>query len=54
MFVDVHRSESHPMPEAGHAEIFATTHWSVVLLAGQANSPGATDALEIFCRTYWT
>src|SRR5437899_6321909 len=32
---------------------FATTHWSVVLLAGQADSPQATEALEKLCRTYW-
>ena len=32
---------------------FTTTHWSVVLLAGQADSPHATDALEKLCRTYW-
>ena len=32
---------------------FTTTHWSVVLLAGQADSPHATEALEKLCRTYW-
>jgi len=32
---------------------FTTTHWSVVLLAGQADSPQAADALEKLCRTYW-
>ena len=32
---------------------FTTTHWSVVLLAGQADSPQATEALEKLCRTYW-
>lgn len=32
---------------------FATTHWSVVLLAGQGDSPRATEALEKLCRTYW-
>lgn len=31
---------------------FATTHWSVVLEA-QGNSPGAQEALEKLCRTYW-
>ena len=32
---------------------FATTRWSVVLLAGQAVSPEGTAALEKLCRTYW-
>jgi RNA polymerase sigma-70 factor (ECF subfamily) len=31
---------------------FATTHWSVVLAAGE-NSPRATQALETLCRVYW-
>jgi len=33
--------------------VFATTHWSVVLNAGQAASPEAAVALEQLCRTYW-
>ena len=33
--------------------IFATTHWSVVLAAGQTESPQAVAALETLCRTYW-
>src|SRR5688572_12882483 len=32
---------------------FNTTHWSVVLLAGQEDSPEAISALEQLCRTYW-
>jgi len=32
---------------------FATTHWSVVLAAGDSRSPQAEDALEKLCRTYW-
>src|SRR5438874_5420462 len=32
---------------------FTTTHWSVVLMAGQADSPQVTEALEKLCRTYW-
>ena len=32
---------------------FATTHWSVVLLAGQAHSPASMAALERLCRAYW-
>ena len=32
---------------------FATTHWSVVLLAGQTLSQGRLAALEKLCRAYW-
>ena len=32
---------------------FATTHWSVVLAAGDSASPGSRDALEKLCQTYW-
>ena len=41
----------------GHTERsaaqFTTTHWSVVLAAGDVASPQATEALEKLCRTYW-
>jgi RNA polymerase sigma-70 factor (ECF subfamily) len=33
--------------------VFATTHWSVVLAAGQSASPNAQQALEKLCRNYW-
>jgi len=32
---------------------FATTHWSVVLAAGDSGSPGSREALEKLCRQYW-
>jgi len=32
---------------------FANTHWSVVLLAGQSDSPFCQEALENLCRSYW-
>jgi RNA polymerase sigma factor (sigma-70 family) len=32
---------------------FATTRWSVVLLAGQEVSPQSAAALEKLCRAYW-
>lgn len=32
---------------------FRTTHWSVVLVAGQAGAPSAEAALENLCRAYW-
>lgn len=33
---------------------FTTTHWSVVLAAGQQKSALAGEALEVLCRSYWT
>ena len=39
--------------EAGHAQRFATTHWSVVLAAGQAVSRESRGALESLCEMYW-
>jgi RNA polymerase sigma-70 factor (ECF subfamily) len=33
--------------------IFATTHWTAVLVAGRGDSRLATVALEELCRTYW-
>jgi len=35
------------------AAVFATTHWSVVLAAGQNNTPQASGALEKLCLNYW-
>lgn len=32
---------------------FRTTHWSLVLTAGDQNSPDASAALEKLCRNYW-
>ncbi|NQT00821.1 MAG: hypothetical protein HQ580_02230 [Planctomycetes bacterium] len=32
---------------------FATTHWSVVLQAGQPKAPGYQQALETLCESYW-
>lgn len=40
-------------PAPSHAGTFVTTHWSVVLAAGKAESPQASDALEKLCGTYW-
>jgi RNA polymerase sigma-70 factor (ECF subfamily) len=33
--------------------LFTTTHWTVVLKAGETDSPSATQALDQLCRTYW-
>ncbi|MBM3758490.1 MAG: sigma-70 family RNA polymerase sigma factor [Acidobacteria bacterium] len=38
---------------AREAAQFATTHWSVVLTAARPSAPGAREALEQLCRTYW-
>jgi hypothetical protein len=32
---------------------FRTTHWSVVLAAGNQHSPNREEALTTLCRTYW-
>jgi len=42
-------SEAHAQP----AGVFATTHWSVVLRAGDSTSPEAALALEQLCQSYW-
>lgn len=39
---------------ADHAQRdFASTHWSVVLLAGEQHSPRTAAALEKLCLAYW-
>ena len=40
-------------PSSTPGDIFATTHWTVVLAAGRQRSPEAARALEELCRTYW-
>jgi RNA polymerase sigma-70 factor (ECF subfamily) len=35
------------------AGLFTTTHWSVVLAAGQSDAQQAAEALEKLCCTYW-
>ncbi|MFP6665730.1 MAG: sigma factor [Pirellulales bacterium] len=37
----------------GSPRNFATTRWSVVLVAGQTSSPDAEAALATLCETYW-
>lgn len=32
---------------------FATTHWSLVLAAGQSGGPKAVEAMGRLCRAYW-
>lgn len=40
-------------PSASKGADFRTTHWSLVLAAGDDDSSGAVSALEQLCRTYW-
>jgi RNA polymerase sigma factor (sigma-70 family) len=44
-------SSSRVLPSAAYC--FGTTHWSVVLAAGDAESPRAEFALAELCRCYW-
>lgn len=37
----------------GRSPVFLTTHWSVVLKAGDEHSAEGREALEKLCRTYW-
>jgi RNA polymerase sigma-70 factor (ECF subfamily) len=48
-------SSSEPNQEVGGDanRWFAVTHWSVVLAAGETDSPRRAEALEALCRTYW-
>ena len=46
-------AESLPARTERSAGQFATTHWSVVLAAGENGSPQSSEALEKLCRTYW-
>ena len=45
--------ETEAAPGAVAQPLFATTHWSVVLAAGQGDTPQSAAALERLCRTYW-
>jgi RNA polymerase sigma-70 factor (ECF subfamily) len=40
-------------PESPAAWRFASTHWSVVLAAGQRRSAESQEALATLCRVYW-
>ncbi|HRY51360.1 MAG TPA: sigma-70 family RNA polymerase sigma factor [Candidatus Paceibacterota bacterium] len=37
----------------GNQGLFATTHWSAVVAAGDLTHPNAQAALESLCRLYW-
>jgi RNA polymerase sigma-70 factor (ECF subfamily) len=42
-----------PEPEVQDPAAFCTTHWSVILRAGQGEESRVAEALEYLCRTYW-
>ncbi|MFO1498235.1 MAG: sigma-70 family RNA polymerase sigma factor [Verrucomicrobiota bacterium] len=44
---------SGPATGASDTSVFATTHWSVVRLAGEAATSESTAALDRLCRQYW-
>jgi RNA polymerase sigma-70 factor (ECF subfamily) len=48
---NAHMSFQHPDLE--HVPDFASTRWSLVLAARGEDTPGAGDALEALCQTYW-
>src|SRR2546425_598699 len=43
-------TDSRQSPAPG---VFATTHWSVVVQAGEVESPHTSEALAQLCNTYW-
>ena len=45
-------SEEGPV-SGGQDGVFSTTHWSVVLAAGNRQDPDRREALTRLCRTYW-
>jgi RNA polymerase sigma factor (sigma-70 family) len=47
------RADSPAEGGRGKGSEFTTTHWSVVITAGQEDSPGGTAALERLCQSYW-
>jgi RNA polymerase sigma-70 factor (ECF subfamily) len=44
-----HSSKSSCAP----GDVFATTHWTVVLAAGKRHTPQSAGALAELCQTYW-
>ncbi len=45
--------ETHRASSPAKGQVFTTTHWSVVLKAGDPTSPQAAEALERLCRACW-
>jgi DNA-directed RNA polymerase specialized sigma24 family protein len=47
------RTEDANSEPRAHGGVFATTHWSAVLVAGGQDTPQSAAALDQLCRTYW-
>ena len=46
-------SEHFSQSTSAPGDVFATTHWTVVLAAGRRATPQSDHALEELCRAYW-
>ena len=46
-------SEASTSASTAPGDVFATTHWTIVLAAGQRSTPQSDHALEELCQTYW-
>ena len=53
MRIEKNRPRGSDAFSGGGQDIFATTHWTVVVAAGQRHTPQSDHALEELCRTYW-
>jgi RNA polymerase sigma factor (sigma-70 family) len=49
----LHQVTTESPSSSAPGDIFATTHWTVVLAAGRRHTPQSDGALEKLCRTYW-
>jgi RNA polymerase sigma-70 factor (ECF subfamily) len=46
-------SEASTSASTAPGDVFATTHWTIVLAAGQRSTPQSDHALEELCQNYW-
>lgn len=53
MLPNTTRLPTNPGPGVPYGGAFVTTHWSVVLSAGQSDTGRAQEALSKLCQTYW-
>ena len=52
-YLDRHLNEDGPALDSGLEQCFRTTHWSVVLAAGDQDSAQGREALARLCQSYW-